>query len=226
MLTTVFGKRGSGKTTLIRALVESPETRRPIVIVDVLGNFNPHVTNEENEDTNPNGIDWVLIQEPAFLIEELKKYVSDPEKHSGIIVAQSPDAARMLDFASSALWEIKGGTLVLDEADFVSLADCPCFDEAIRYGRNRGVDLITGCRRPAEISKNITAGADLILCFTTHEPRDIEYFSKVLGSDFAERLPTLKRHHGLFIDYRDEIHGVFKTDRFGRVFVVSEEKNI
>lgn len=224
MLTTVFGKRGSGKTTLIRALIESPETKKPIVIVDLLGNYNPKVNNDNNEAENPNDPSWVLINEPALLIEELKKYVSDPKSHSGIIVAQSPDADRMLDYACAALWEIKGGTLVVDEADFVSLAECPCFDEAIRYGRNRGIDLITGCRRPAEISKNVTAGADLILCFTTHEPRDIEYFSKVLGKDFAERLPTLEKHHGIFIDYRDELQGVYKTDRFGRVFVVSEEK--
>ena len=212
MLLTVFGRRGSGKTTAIRAAI--PKLKEPVVIVDLLGNFDPEL--------KPNSPDWIKVKGSAPAVAEIKKYIENPDEHPGVISVEVAQGAETVDFIAAALWDVHGGTLVLDEADFVSLAEAPAFDDLIRYGRNRGVDIIIGCRRPAEISKNITAGADRILCFTTHEPRDVDYFKKLFGDEFAETLPNLERYHGIFIDYLKETRGTFKTDKKGRVHILTE----
>ena len=82
------------------------------------------------------------------------------------------------------------------------------------------MDIITGCRRPAEISRNITAGANKIFVFQTQEPRDIDYFeSTVLGSE-AEKLINLAQFHGLFVDYDKRVTGKYNIDKDGRVYIL------
>ncbi|PWU22990.1 hypothetical protein C5B42_04435 [Candidatus Cerribacteria bacterium 'Amazon FNV 2010 28 9'] len=208
MLITVFGRRGSGKTTMIRHMI--PLQKRPVVVIDILGNFQnddyPHVTTHSHIEA----------------LSEIKSYVHEPKKHPGIIVVFDSNMDRCVDYLSSALWKINGGTLVIDEADAISIPESPCFDEAIRYGRNHGINLITGCRRPAELSKNITAGSDLALCLTTHEPRDIEYYCDFLGDDLAAQLPTLKPHHGVYRDFINKRSGTFRSDASGKMHVITK----
>ena len=212
MLTTVFGKRGSGKTTMIRKMISV--ARKPAIVIDVLGNYTP------GQDGNP--AEWKIARSTTEMLRELRAYSENIEDHIGVLVVQAPNVIEAVDFASSALWTLHGGTLVFDEADFVTLAEAPALDDLVRYGRNRGVDIITGCRRPAELSKNITAGSDRFLCFTTHEPRDIDYFSKLFGKEVAEELPKLKKHHGIYIHYPLECRGTYRTEASGAIKVLSK----
>jgi hypothetical protein len=208
MLNFIFVKLGSGKTTLIRDMIRS--AKPPVVVIDVLGNFEP--TMVENDES------WVLASSTTEALSIFRTLVDSPDTSAEVLVVQDGNIARAVDFLSSALWHAHAeGTLVIDECDAVSLAEAPCFDDLIRYGRNRGVDILTGCRRPAEISKNITAGADLFYCFTTHEPRDLDYFGKILGDEYAEKLPRLEKYHGIYIDYVDEKTGVFSTNLKGKI---------
>lgn len=218
MLIAVFGRRGSGKTTLIRALV--PELKRPIVIVDILGNFDPESpeglkwTKEQKKIGFEN---WVQTESYVDALIELDAYIKKPNEHSGIIVVRDGDIDKAVDYVCAALWAIRGGTLVIDEADAIREKDAPCFNEAIRYGRNKGIDLITGCRRPAEISRNVTAGADMAYCLTSQEPRDIEYYRNYLGEQVAETLERLPQHHGVYRDFQTQKTGLFSTDKTGKI---------
>lgn len=214
MFTAVFGRRGSGKTTLIRAMI--PQLKKPVVIIDVLGNF----TGYEHE-----GKDWVDTETISGALEEMRAYCQDPGKHSGVIVVQTGDLDNAIDFLCSALWKIHGGTLVLDETDAFSIGQsAPCYDEAIRYGRNRGIDIVTGCRRPAEISKHITAAADRVYAFVTREPRDIEYYCDFLGDEIALQIPKLAPFHGVWVDFLTQENGTFKTDQDGKVTILKKQK--
>lgn len=215
MLTVVFGRRGSGKTTLIRHLI--PQFKKPVFVIDVLGNYTPGDTEKQNNS------DWDLSTSPEDALDALLWWRKNPKESSGIIVVQGGELPRAIDFVSSALWKIHGGTLVLDEADFLSISEAPCFDELIRYGRNHGIDLITGCRRPAELSKNITAGADLAYCLVTHEPRDIDYYRDFLGDELAFSLPQLPPHHGIYKDFLNLKDGRFKTDRSGKITLLKSK---
>ena len=203
MVINFFGRRGSGKTTVIKGQV--PDFKTPVVIIDYLGNFD-----------NPN---YIQTKSISHCIDEISKAV---ESHSKTpIVLQTHDYDLAVDYISAALWECGGGTLVLDEIDGINISDAPCFEQLIRYGRNAGpndgVHIISGCRRPAELSKNITAAANKMYCFQTHEPRDIDYFIELFGPT-AEELLVLPEHTGLFLDYDKNEAGRFKVDFNGKIY--------
>lgn len=211
---SIFGKRGAGKTTLIRGAI--PHCRPPVVIVDVLGNFADEI-----------GYHAKSVADAISFIHDYKKAETNGEitdEISRVVIVQAPDPDETVDFISAAMWHAGDCTLVLDEVDSINYASAPCFDHLIRYGRNRMVSILTGCRRPAEISKNITAGANRIFIFQTQEPRDVEYFKKTLLGEQAESLISLPEYQGIFIDYDKKQVGTFKMNREGEVFVLSQNK--
>lgn len=217
MLINIFGKRGSGKTTLIRENLDS--FPGPVAVVDILGNFD--LRDSEGENLYPvtgsisEFIDW--IQDFSGLSEEEKAQ----ENKVFVLTPSDPDAA--LDYVSAALWELKGGTLVLDEVDAFSISQAPCFDWLVRYGRNRSIHMVTGCRRPAELSRNITAGANRLFVLRTQEPRDIEYFEKTLLGERAQILDQLPMFNGLLIDYDKSTVSKFSFDEFGEISISETE---
>ena len=213
MLIIWFGRRGTGKATSIRASI--PTLKKPVVVLDVLGNYTGYASQEG---------EWLDTHGTTETLEALKSYVAKPDESPSIIVLQTGSISTALDFICSAFWHTGGGTLVLDEGDFFSLSETPCFDEAIRYGRNRGIDMVFGCRRPAEISKNITAGADIVYVFNTSEPRDIDYYRDYLGDNMAFRLATLKPHTGLFKDIQNQSEGEFYAQPSGLIVLKPQKK--
>lgn len=208
-LICIFGKRGSGKTTLIKGNLNN--FPGPVVCLDILGNFN-----------DESYIQLTSISETINNIKYYKENKDDPEINK-IIVLKPSDPNLAVEYISSALWNAECGTLVIDEADAFSMSEAPCFDQLVRYGRNKGINIVTGCRRPAEISRNITAGANKIFIFQTQEPRDVDYFeSTVLGKD-AEKLMNLLQFHGLWLDYDERTTGEFKIDLSGEILKLNEK---
>lgn len=208
-LICIFGKRGSGKTTLIKGQLNN--FPGPVVVLDILGNFNDE--------------SYIQLTSTSETIDNIKYYKEnkdDPDINK-IIVLKPSNPNLAVEYISSTLWNIECGTLVIDEADAFSMSEAPCFDQLIRYGRNKGVNIVTGCRRPAEISRNITAGANKIFIFQTQEPRDVDYFeSTVLGKD-AEKLMNLLQFHGLWLDYDERTTGEFKIDLSGEILKLNEK---
>lgn len=226
MVINIFGRRGSGKTTTIRYQLK--DCRPPILIVDVLGNF-------QASQFHAQGLPWEVAEtddlEEAILL--LKDYQNgkipkrDLARMPGgkfTLNLKTSDPGSGADYFSAAIWEINGGTLVLDEVDSIRMEEGSCFDEFIRYGRNHHGDLLTGCRRPAELSRNITAAANKFYCFQTHEYRDIEYFRAQVFGDSAEGLMTLPPYNGMFMNFDERKTGTFCIDRQGRVFHTGEVK--
>lgn len=204
MVINFFGRRGSGKTTAIKGQLK--DCRAPVIIVDILGNFN-----------NP---EFVQTSDLRQCILEVKKFHLNEKENkpsNKIINLKTSQASTAADYLSAAIWEINGGTLILDEVDAIRMTEGSCFDEYIRYGRNHNGDLLTGCRRPAELDRNITAAANKFYCFQTHEWRDIEYFSQVFG-DNAEQLLNLPQYSGLYLDYDKHEQGKFKIDINGNIY--------
>lgn len=212
MLVCFFGKRGSGKTTVIRGNLEN--MKAPVVVLDILGNFD-----------DPSFVQTTTIAE---CVENVRYYIAAPKEEKRklqkiiVLKCSNPDAA--IDFLSATLWESHGGTLVIDEADGFNETNAPCFDQIVRYGRNRGVDIVTGCRRPAEISRNITAGANRVFIFQTQEPRDVDYFESTVLGEKAEILMKIPKFHGLFVDYDESKVGTFRIDEKGVIYKLNEEE--
>lgn len=221
MLVNIFGKRGAGKTHMIKRALLKCEP--PVVVLDVLGNFHD-IPGTYQTESLPDALQKIKEYNEQQSMDEYQRGLT--EEIPPVIVLQPMDASEAVDFVSALMWHEWGGTLVIDEADAFDIHQAPHFDYLIRYGRNHGVHILTGCRRPAEISRNITAGANALYIFQTQEPRDIEYFAKtLLGKQQAERLKNLPEFHGLFINYDKKTIGIFKTDQKGDVFIL-EEKNI
>lgn len=181
------------------------------MVIDILGNFN-----------DP---EYIQLDSVSATIDNIKYYKDNHQKEDlqKIIVLKPADPDRAVDFISAAMWEAGGGTLVLDEADAFNEAEAPCFDQLVRYGRNRGVNIVIGCRRPYEISRNITAGMNKLFVFQTIETRDIEYFEKTIMGPRAQQLKNIQQFHGLYLDYDAKTTGLFAIDLNGVVYKLTEE---
>lgn len=210
MLITIFGKRGSGKTTFIRGQLE--EMPGPVVVIDVLGNF-------KNED-------FIETDKVSDAVAMVYDYANNPKNSDGtpkekifVVTSQDPDMA--VEYLGAALWHVGGGTLVLDEVDMITYSKGSVIDQIVRYGRNKNVGLITGCRRPAELHKNFTAGANKIYVYNTQEPNDIDYYERTILGTKAQNLRNMPEHTGILIDYdRKEICD-FKVDENGKLFIMN-----
>lgn len=220
MLVNIFGKRGAGKTHMIKRALQDCEP--PVVVLDVLGNFD-EIPDSYQTDSTSDALEKIKAFNDYARAENNQRAFMD--EIPPIIVLQPLDPDEAIDFISAMLWHEWGGTLVIDEADAFDIHKAPSFMYLIRYGRNHGVHLLTGCRRPAELNRNITAGANAIYIFQTQEPRDVEYFAKtLLGKEQAQRLISLPEHHGLFINYDKKTIGIFKTDEKGQVWIIEEKE--
>jgi hypothetical protein len=209
MVINFFGRRGSGKTTAIRGQLN--DCRPPVIIIDILGNFN-----------DPTFIQCLTLPDCLDAVRMYRESEPDERNFEGdsrqkIICLRTSAPTKAAEYLSASIWEIEGGTLILDEVDSIRIEEGSCFDEYIRYGRNHSGDLITGCRRPAEIDRNITAAGNKFYCFETHEYRDIEYFRQVFG-DRAEELMQCPQYSGLYQDYDRKVIGKFHIDILGHIY--------
>ena len=68
------------------------------------------------------------------------------------------------------------------------------FKNMIQRGRHLAVSLVATTIRYTDTQRNLTAQADTIICFHTHEPSDVKYFRNYFGA-MADDLPTLPPYH-------------------------------
>lgn len=102
------------------------------------------------------------------------------------------DARAEFPWLARIAYEVGALCLVAEEISWaISPAKMPVEVETlIRYGRHRDVELVGISRRPAEVNRDLTANANDVYIFRTHEPRDIAYFKSLIGGD-ADTLPNL-----------------------------------
>lgn len=219
MLVNIFGKRGAGKTHMIKYAVH--QCKPPVIVIDILGNFSDIPNSYETDslsDALQNIEDYTVYRDAS---SDERRFM---DKKAPITILMPDDPDQAIDYVCSMLYEVGGGTLVIDEADAFDRWNTPIFDKTIRYGRNWSIHILTGCRRPAELNRGITAGANCLYIFQTQEPRDIDYYAKtIIGKEHAERLKTLPDYHGIYINYDTKKRGYFKTDERGACLILSEE---
>ena len=152
----VCGKRGSGKTTLMKYLIEKLPNIK-FEIFDLLGNF-------KDMSSQKNVIDYHIIS--AGSQEDVNSGESIDDIMNGI-----------LD---------RGDTqVVIDEADRYSYRQKGGFANLIDVGRNFNCGYMAATRRPANISKDYLANATYIFAFRTILPQDIAVMIDWLDIDEA-----------------------------------------
>lgn len=70
------------------------------------------------------------------------------------------------------------------------------FRNIIQRGRHDRISVVATTIRYTDVQRALTAQADMIICFHTHEPSDVQYFKSYFG-DMARELPTLLPFHYL-----------------------------
>lgn len=175
----VFGRKGSGKSYRIHRMIEQIPTSQRVMIWDPVSEY----AGRSSQDP---------VQH-AQLFGDMHEMLTEAAK-GGLaqrVVMQAPRAH--FDLFCKYAYRAGNMTVVVDEVNlFCSPAKCPApLLELLRIGRHASVDLIFAARRPAEVSRDLTAQSDEIIAFHTIEPNDIKWFSDVCGKTFAESLPTL-----------------------------------
>jgi DNA helicase HerA-like ATPase len=180
----VLGTTGSGKTTLV---IECIGQYDRVLILDTMGEY----------DEIPN---CIVREGSQACIETLLELEYKP---NWVLCCLTLTEQEGLDILGVA-FDVENILIVVDESSvYTSPNFLPDeFARLIRYGRKRNIDLIFIARRPAEIHRELTAQANVLVTFQQFEPIDIRYLRTRMG-DKAERAPNLKPFHIL-------VHGDMK----------------
>lgn len=173
LITAVIGRKGSGKSTITREMIAE---RDRVVVVDTLAEYGSDCGCEVVD-----GYDACLDA------------LADSERRRKFKLAlRCLDVDENLDLIG-VCYEIPNHLVVIEEASmFASPSSLPPeIAQLIRYGRHRSIDQIYIARRPAELHRDVTANADLLITFQTQEPRDLLYLRGFYGDEALElsRLP-------------------------------------
>jgi hypothetical protein len=181
----LFGTKGSGKSTLARAIVEEHSR---VIVCDMLGEY--------DADTI------------ACSVEDAIKCLVEHEHASTFSVSvRLSELEDYLDVLEVA-YELTDTLVVLEEASFLCSASNfpPELSKLVRYGRHRRISQLYISRRPAEVARDVTAQADVLVTFRQREPRDLDYlYSCAPGARMS------RREFGAYVeglpDYRCAVFG-------------------
>ena len=175
-ITIIFGRRGSGKTTLAKELVNQEDR---LIVFDTLSEYDGK---------------GVLITD----IFDLASYIKKNHTKNFRIIFCPLDLTNNFDYICEFIYLIGNLTFVIEEVDaFCSPFSNPIpFQKIIRYGRHKNISITTTTRRPAEMSRLLSSQANRIISFVQHEPRDIAYLKSIIGQE-AEKIKDLKDHQYL-----------------------------
>lgn len=171
-----IGRGFSGKSTLARHHLR---TVPRLLIFDTM-----------HEDANAAGVDFVVSTMPA-LVNALRYAGKGPVRicWRGNIT-HGHDA---YELANAAAWAAQDMWVLWEEVDqYIGPHRLPPFAyKMISAGRHRGIRVAACARRPARVSRDITASASRIIIFATTEPKDAAYVADMAGSEAAAKLAQL-----------------------------------
>lgn len=167
---SVFGHKGSGKSTLVKELVEEHDR---VIIFDTMGEYEG------------------AIEDFSEAVRELGRVQDARRFRVAIRLPEDYDALEAMEVA----YDVTDCLVVFEEVSFYcSPSSMPTIlKKFVRYGRHRQISQIYVSRRPAEINRDLTAQSDLIVSFRQHEPNDVDYLRKLMGPD-ADKLPRLGKY--------------------------------
>ncbi len=129
---------------------------------------------------------------------DLETYLRERGIDKPFRIAYRDDGRAGVEMADvfTMLHDVPDMVLVLEEA---SKYMGPTIKEAsvdwfFQYGRHNRQSIIAVARRPSELSRMATSQADIIVSFQQQEPRDVEYITKLAGSEIAEKIRNLGPH--------------------------------
>lgn len=177
LVISVFGRKGSGKSTLVMTMLEEFDR---VFYFDAMG--------EADEKRG-----FTVVHGWQACIDAMMKVRNDKRFKLSLRMDDTEELVRLLDLA----YEIPDQCTVVEETSFYcSPSYLPSeISKLVRYGRHRRIDQIYIARRPSEIHRDLTAQSDLIVTFAMHEPRDIAYLAAIAPSkEAAEAVRKLPKY--------------------------------
>lgn len=172
VIISIFGRKGSGKTTLARRIIrEYPR----VIVIDTVGQY------PEME----------VVFGRESILDRLLRANKERAFRLSLRSGQTED---LLD-ALEVCYEIPHVMLVIEEAGFYCSPTLipDAVSKLVRYGRHRAISQIYIAQRPSALHRDMTSQSDLIVSFVQTEPRDVDYLRATVGPE-AEDVRTLKGH--------------------------------
>ena len=172
-----LGRGGSGKTFLVDHWLS--KLKAPRIIFDANG-----------ED---------IYARWGQVISDRKQLLDHVVKNGGRHVVWRGVAPGDFEFVNEVAWALENLTLVWEEVD--QFGDSgrlpPHAFKIVNQGRHRNIRVIACSRRPARVSRDMTANASRIVAFRTREPRDLAFLKEWMGSEAVDQLPGLAEYNAL-----------------------------
>lgn len=180
MVTVVFGKRGTGKTTFIKSEVAALSR---VLIFDPMAEYSDVAQSFSDLD--------------SFL-----ERVERVERGLFRLALQPADVESAFPFVCRSAWSVGDVSLVIDETSLVASATSypPELGKLIRQGRHRGVHLIAASQRASEVPRALTSNAGRVVTFAQTEPIDQQYLSRYVSAEVARNAAGLPRFR--YIEHR------------------------
>lgn len=164
-ITTIVGRKGCGKSTLVRELIAG---ERRLVIFDTLGEYG-----ERDQVTIASGFaEGMAALQAAGRSDQFR-------------ISLRLEEDRHAHAAARVLWEFRRVLIVVEEASaYLRPSHLPApFKKLVRMGRHRGISQIYVAQRPAMLNRDVTSQSDVIVTFQQHGSRDLEYLRDVFGDE-------------------------------------------
>ncbi len=151
----IYGKTGSGKTTLAKQLIKDYDR---VIIIDSMSEYN-------------DGLIFTSFDE--FIGYVLENNIFENEKFMLICRFESDIE---IEFLFKAVFEISNLLLVVEEAEvYISpFAKQSNFLRIVRYGRHKSVSIIGIARRTGELSLTFRSQTDFIYSFIQTDVNDLK----------------------------------------------------
>jgi len=162
----IIGKRGSGKTTLSKKLINEHLIKNDkLIIIDINNQYS--------------SFDYVDIT--SLIAKNLYncRIVLYPE---------------YLDAFFTYMSVIKNRIIIFDEIDFFNTINNKSFDRFLINSRINNNDIIATARRPKNISTTFISQLDYLYSFKVYYPNDLKYISQFIGQEETDKLPELKKY--------------------------------
>ena len=165
----IFGKTGTGKTTLAKKIIENYNR---VIIIDALQEYKK-------------GLIFYSFQDLADYFTE-----KNPSKFNFICRFEND---LDMEYLFLFIFEIGNLLLVVEEAEIYIAPQVKqsSFLRLVRYGRHRGISILGIARRSTELSTSFRSQTDKIYSFKQTDPLDLKKM-ELLGFYNLAQLPQFK----------------------------------
>ena len=191
----IFGRKGTGKTTLLRKCLDTIRGKKCILIIDLLDKFGD------------------IADETFKTVFQYIYYMEEYDYEGKILRLNSTDKNNIIATIGAA-YQYGNTSIFMDEADHVfSRNMSKVLSESILRGRNQGIDFVFSTLRPHKLNVDVRNQADIVYSFSLNQKDAIQAVCDEFGNDKLEPIIKQLTGHDYMKYYVDTEEIVLFRDR-------------